>query len=318
MLDPLRDLLHGELELGDHDRVGPAGQPGEHGDPSRVAAHHLDDHHAVVRLGRRVEAVDCVRGDLHRGVKAERVVRADHVVVDRLRHADDRQVDLLHDLPVDHHRVLAADRDQAVDLVLLDGAADAFEAALLPDRVEVRRGQDRAAEREDPRERLVLEGEIVALGQAAPSPADAHRDVAIGHELAAGGPDDGVDAGAVAARCEDPDPHRGSLGRPRPADASVERHGLGLRQTTERRSGGHDLESPHVRRRGRPVPRARRRRHGARDRQLFPGGERTRGRRDHGCQGHPLRGRDGLARRGRGRAGVGRDLRSRSCLGRGR
>ena len=35
-------------------------------DPAGVAAHHLDDHHAVVRLGRRVQAVDRLGRDLRR------------------------------------------------------------------------------------------------------------------------------------------------------------------------------------------------------------------------------------------------------------
>ena len=54
-----------------------------------VATHHLDDHHAVVALGRRVQPVDRIGRDLHRGVEAEREVGRRQVVVDRLRHADD-------------------------------------------------------------------------------------------------------------------------------------------------------------------------------------------------------------------------------------
>ena len=77
-------------QLGDQDPVGAAGDAREDGDPAGVAAHHLDDHHAVVRLRRRVQAVDRVGRDLDRGVEAERVVGADDVVVDRLRHADHR------------------------------------------------------------------------------------------------------------------------------------------------------------------------------------------------------------------------------------
>ena len=63
----------------------PPAMPGVDGDPAGVAAHHLDDDHAVVRLGRRVQAVDRVGGDLHRGLEAEREVGAGEVVVDRLR-----------------------------------------------------------------------------------------------------------------------------------------------------------------------------------------------------------------------------------------
>ena len=96
----------------------PPAMPGVGGDPARVAAHHLDDDHAVVRLGRGVQAVDRVGGDLHRGLEAEREVGAREVVVDRLRDADD--VDPLVDQPArDAQRVLAADRDQRVELARL-------------------------------------------------------------------------------------------------------------------------------------------------------------------------------------------------------
>ena len=59
------------------------------GDPAGVAAHHLDDDDAVVRLGGRVQPVDRLGGDRDRRVEAEGVVGAGEVVVDRLRDADD-------------------------------------------------------------------------------------------------------------------------------------------------------------------------------------------------------------------------------------
>ena len=48
-----------------------------------MAAHHLDDDHAIVRLRRRVQAIDRVGRDLHRGLEAAREVGAVEVVVDR-------------------------------------------------------------------------------------------------------------------------------------------------------------------------------------------------------------------------------------------
>ena len=63
--------------------------------------------HAVDRLGRDVDG----------GVEAEGVVGAVEVVVDRLRHADDRQVVLGEEPRRDAERVLAADRDERVDLL---------------------------------------------------------------------------------------------------------------------------------------------------------------------------------------------------------
>ena len=46
----------------------------------------------MVRLRRRVQAIDCVAGDLYRGVEPEGLVGAADVVVDRLRDAEDRQL----------------------------------------------------------------------------------------------------------------------------------------------------------------------------------------------------------------------------------
>ena len=85
------DLLDVERALGHEDDVGAAGEAGVARDPARVAAHDLADDDAVVRLGRRVQAVDRLGRDLHRGLKAEREVGRVEVVVDRLRHADGRE-----------------------------------------------------------------------------------------------------------------------------------------------------------------------------------------------------------------------------------
>ncbi len=46
--DQAADLVDVERPLGDQDHVGAAGDPGVQRDPARVAAHHLDDEHAVV------------------------------------------------------------------------------------------------------------------------------------------------------------------------------------------------------------------------------------------------------------------------------
>ncbi len=82
--------------------------------PARVAAHHLDDHDAAVRLGRRVQPIDGVGGEADGGVEPERVGRADDVVVDRLGHADQRDAHL-GELVGDGQRAVAADDDQPVE-----------------------------------------------------------------------------------------------------------------------------------------------------------------------------------------------------------
>ena len=65
-----------EGALGHEDRVGSASHPCVCRDPAGVAAHHLDDHHPVVGLGGRMQAVDGVGDDLDGGLKAEGEVGA--------------------------------------------------------------------------------------------------------------------------------------------------------------------------------------------------------------------------------------------------
>ena len=95
VLDLAARLLDRDRLLGDQDHVGAAGDPAHDRDPARVPAHHLDDHHAVVRLRGRVQPVDRLGADRDRRVEAERVVGRGQVVVDRLRDADDREAVLL-------------------------------------------------------------------------------------------------------------------------------------------------------------------------------------------------------------------------------
>ena len=105
--------------LRDEDDVRAAGDAGVERDPAGVAAHHLQDHDAVVALGGGVQAVDGVRGHGHRGVEAERVVRGSQVVVDGLRHGhhgDAHVAEALGDL----ERAVAADGDDPVDAEVVD------------------------------------------------------------------------------------------------------------------------------------------------------------------------------------------------------
>ena len=82
-------LVEVERNLGNQHDVGAAGDARVERDPARVAAHHLDDHDAVVRLGGRVQPIDRLGRERHRRVEPERHRRLGDVVVDGLRHADD-------------------------------------------------------------------------------------------------------------------------------------------------------------------------------------------------------------------------------------
>ena len=117
------DLLYVERALRDEDRVGASSQSCVRRDPARMAAHHLDDHHSIVRLRCRMQPVDRVGDDLHGRLEAKRDIGPSEVVVDRLRHADDRNP-LTLQAQGHAERVLAADWDQRVDGVLVEDAAD--------------------------------------------------------------------------------------------------------------------------------------------------------------------------------------------------
>ena len=197
---PLAHLVDVERPLGHQHDVGAAGQPAVGGDPAGVPAHHLDHDHAVVRLGGRVQAVDRVRGDLHRGLEAEREVGAGQVVVDRLRDADDVHA-RLRQLARDAERVLAADRDQRVEPQLLERRLHALEPVLLLEDVGPRRAEDRPAAMQDPaRSTRCVRSHRVGGQHSCPAVAEADELVPVVVDpLAHDGADHGVEAGAVAA-----------------------------------------------------------------------------------------------------------------------
>ena len=113
---PVLDVRAGFIDvdrmLGDEDHVGAAGDPAHHRDPPGLPTHHLDDHHPVVRLGGRVQPVDCFGADGDRGIEAERVVGRGEVVVDRLRDPDHGEAVLTMQPRGNPQRVFAADRHE--------------------------------------------------------------------------------------------------------------------------------------------------------------------------------------------------------------
>src|SRR5262249_17699987 len=203
--DPLRDLLEVDRDLGHEDHVGAAGDAAHHRDPARVAAHHLDDHHAVVRLGGRVEAVDRLGRDEDGGVEAERVVGAGEVVVDRLRDADDRQLLLRVQTCGDAERVLAADRNERVEAPVAEVPEHALDASLELEGVRAARADDPAPAREDPR--YLRRAEILEDRLDETAPALPYRDdvPALGVRPPDDGADDRVEPGTIAPSGEDSD-----------------------------------------------------------------------------------------------------------------
>ena len=175
-------------------------------------AHHLDDQRPVVAFRRGVQPVDGFHGDVHGRVEAEGVVGGAEVVVDCLRHPDDR--DPLFAQAGGHaERVLAADRDQRVDTqagqVVLDPLdAVATAAARVLQRVRPGRSEDRAAARQDAAHRLHVQGHRVAFERPSPPVAEPDEFQAVLlHALADDGADNCIEAGAVAATGENSHSH---------------------------------------------------------------------------------------------------------------
>ena len=115
------DVVDVVLVLRDDDGVGAAGDPGVHGDPTLRPSHDLNDDDTVVRFSGGRESVDRFDCDTDRGIESKRNVGPANVIVDGLRHADHRQ-SLFGKLERRSQRPVAADDDETVDAVGLDGS----------------------------------------------------------------------------------------------------------------------------------------------------------------------------------------------------
>ena len=175
-----------------------------------MAAHHLADENAVVRLGRRVQTVDRVGRDLHGGVKTERDVSGRQVVVDRLRDSDDLHA-LLREPVRDAEGVVAPDGDENVDVVRLQRLSDGLDAAFDLVRVGARRTQNGSALGQDAATMLDVERAGEVLGQAPPPVTEPDEGVAmLDFAFADHGPDNGIEPRAVATAGQHSDSHHHS------------------------------------------------------------------------------------------------------------
>ena len=202
----LANLGDVERTLRNEDVRGASGDPGVGRDPSGVPAHHLADQHAIVGFGGGVEPVDCIDRDLHGGVKAEGDLGAGEVVVDRLRHADDRHP--TEQLLRHAQGILAADRDQGVDAEPRDRRLHLLGPPLHFERIRPRGPQDRPPARQDPSRPFRGERNDHSFQHAAPSVGEAGDFIAVtllafAHDR----PDHRVQAGRIPSSCKNSDPH---------------------------------------------------------------------------------------------------------------
>ena len=207
LLEVIRNFRH-------QDHVCAARHAAVQRDPAGIAPHHLDDHDALVRLGRRVQAVNGQRREVHGGVKAEATSRADNVVVDCLGDAHEGNA-LQVELMSDAERAIAADDHEGVQPHLVEGLDHLVRVVDLAlwrvngilKRIAMIRGTENGAaesqdagdisRRQHPRARGV-EQAVKAVFEAN----DFNSGVVCGLDDR---PDDGVEAWGVAAAGEDAD-----------------------------------------------------------------------------------------------------------------
>ena len=162
------DLVDVERDLRYEDLVGPARDPGHGRNPPGMPAHHLHHHDPVMRLRRRVEAIDRLGDDRDGSIEPEGVVGRSDVVIDGLRDTHHRDTHLRE--PVcDTEGIFAADRDQRIDTESSDVVQQSLHVLLVLEGVRPRRPEDRSPFREDPRHRVVGERFDVPDDQTAPS-----------------------------------------------------------------------------------------------------------------------------------------------------
>src|SRR5438045_9313793 len=61
-----RNFIHVEGLFGNQNHVGAPSDAAVNGNPTGVASHHFDHHHAIVGLGGSVDAIDSFGHDVHR------------------------------------------------------------------------------------------------------------------------------------------------------------------------------------------------------------------------------------------------------------
>ena len=176
---------------------------------SRLTAHHLDDHHPVVRLGRRVQAVDRLGGDRDGGVEAECVVGAAEVVVDRLR------------TPTTGKPCSAWSRAATPSVSSPPIATSASSPSLSKLRAPSRHrprpctgssATCRGSCRPGAGSRRPRAGRVARRSRRQPAPPFAHPAISQPRSIAPPRrrADDGVQTRAITAACEDPDPSHGA------------------------------------------------------------------------------------------------------------
>ena len=138
---------------------------------ARIPTHHLDDRTTLMGLHRVAQLIDTVDRRVAGGIKADRIIRAANVVVNRCRDADRRNTEP-RKLQRAAERSVAADRHDSVESEHLTGRNCTL-ASLFGHKIfAARRIQDRAAAGQRMADVLAGKFDKVAENQSCPTSAD--------------------------------------------------------------------------------------------------------------------------------------------------
>ena len=171
-LNLVRDRVHRVRNLRQQNDIRPTCDAGAQGQPAGPVPHDLGEDDAVMGVGRRVQAVHGLGGDLQSRGEAEGGVGVDDVVVDGLGQVDDVQASI-HEAFGVLRGPSPAEADQGVDPVLLtvvhDGRHHVPELAVHhhPMNLVPAGSQHGSAGSEDPGQGSGVELSEAVLGQAA-------------------------------------------------------------------------------------------------------------------------------------------------------
>ena len=187
-----------ERNFWNQDDVGAPGDSAIDGNPARRASHDFDDDHAIVRLGRRVHAIDGFGGNTHGRVEAEGEIGAGQIVVDRFRNAH-YFYSVVKKFLRYRKRVVAANGDQRIASMFLEVFRAALQAVRTFGGVGARGAQDSAATRQNARHRRQVELHGFVFQQPAPALHESHKLVFIVKgALAHDRPNDRIESRTVA------------------------------------------------------------------------------------------------------------------------
>ena len=198
----LADFLDGQRVLRNQDAIGPSREASDRGDPTRVPAHHLHHHDALMRFSRRVEPINSFGNNRHRGVKSESLVGALNVIINGLR--DAYGLDAFGRQGAGYaQRILTADGDQVINfLQILDHLRL---VSIVLERIGARSAENRPAPRENPGNRKEGERLHHVFDEPQPSILDAYNPIAQHVRATHHGANHGIQSGTVAAAGQDSD-----------------------------------------------------------------------------------------------------------------